>query len=228
MTYSTCQRCARAAALLVLSTVVASAPAAAQSSPGRYELSIGAVMMGPMPIGERDATLTRPTGAPLVLFNSDITVGAGPGAEIHFGRGLGPRLALEATGTWAFTKIHTRASSDFENATEATLTEDLSRFSIEGSALWRVAGGAARALLLRGGAGWMRELTPGATLAENGVIGNVGAAVKYWWGTSSSTRGRRLGLRLDGRAVLRAGGIDLGAEGVRVAPAAAADLMFGF
>ena len=163
-----------------------------------------------------------------MLFTSDVSLATGPGAELHFGRPLGSRLALEATGTWTVTKIRTRVSSDFENAPDATLTEDLSRFSVEGSALWRVAGGANRALYLRGGAGWMRELTPGGTLAETGVIGNVGAAVKYWWGASSSIQGRRLGLRLDGRAVLRSGGVDLGAEGVHVAPAASADLMIGF
>jgi hypothetical protein len=67
----------------------------------------------------------------------------------------------------------------------------------------------------------------GSTLADNGVIGNAGAAVKYWWGDSSSV-GRRLGLRLDGRAVLRSGGVDVGAGSLQVAPAASADLMIGF
>ena len=74
----------------------------------------------------------------------------------------------------------------------------------------------------------MRELAAGATVAETGVIGNVGTAVKYWWGAPSSIQRRRLGLRLDGRAVLRSGGVDLGVTGVRVAPAASADLMIGF
>ncbi len=124
--------------------------------------------------------------SPLLVFNSDISMGPGPGAEVHFGRSVGSRLALEVTGTWTFTTIRAEVSTDFDNAPDATLTEDLSRFSVEGSALWRLAGGAKRALYLRGGAGWMRELTGGATLAETGVIGNVGASVKYWWGASTS------------------------------------------
>jgi hypothetical protein len=185
-------------------------------------------MMGQMPFGERDASLTRPGGGSLRLFNSDISFGPGPGAEVHFGRPFGPRLAFEATGTWTLTKIRAVVSTDFEEAPDATLTEDLSRVSLEGSAVWRVAGGADRALYLRGGAGWMRELAAGATLAETGIIGNVGVAVKYWGGASSAIPRRRLGLRLDGRAVLRSGGVDLGATGVQVAPAASADLMIGF
>jgi hypothetical protein len=184
--------------------------------------------MGAMPFDESDATFSRPSGSPLLLFNSDISMGPGPGAEVHFGRSVGSRLALEATGTWTFTTIRAKVSTDIDNAPDATLTEDLSRFSVEGSALWRVAGDAKRALYVRGGAGWMRELAGRATLAETGVIGNVGASVKYWWGASTSVQRRRLGLRLDGRAVLRSGGVDLGVDGVRLAPAASADLMIGF
>jgi hypothetical protein len=147
---------------------------------------------------------------------------------VHFGRSVGSRLAVEATGTWTFTTIRAKVSTDIEGAPDATLTEDLSRVSVEGSARWRLAGDARRGLYVRAGAGWMRELAAGATLSETGVIGNVGAAMKYWWGASSSVQRRRLGLRLDGRAVLRSGGVDLGEGGVRLAPAASANLMIGF
>jgi hypothetical protein len=204
------------------------APAAAQTGLRGYELSIGAVAMGAMPFGESDATFSRPSGSPLLVFNSDISMGPGPGAEVHFGRSVGSRLALEVTGTWTLTTIRAEVSTDIDSAPDATLTEDLSRFSVEGSALWRLAGDGKRALYVRGGAGWMRELAGAASLAENGVIGNVGASVKYWWGASTSVQRRRLGLRLDGRAVLRSGGVDLGVDGVRLAPAASADLMIGF
>ena len=200
----------------------------AQTGLRGYELSAGVVILGTMPISSSDATHTRPGGGRLLIFNSDVSLGAGPGIEVHFGRPAGSRLAFEATGTWSFTTIRTEVSADIEGAPAATVTEDLGRFSVEGSALWRLAGGAKRALHLRGGAGWMRELAAGATLAGNGVVGNVGATVKYWWGASSSVSRRRLGLRLDGRAVLRSGGVDLGANGVQVAPAASADLMIGF
>jgi hypothetical protein len=222
-------RAARTAIGVVLAMVVAAVrPAAAQAGIERYELSVGPVVVGTMPVGDSDATLVRPDGAPFPFFRNDVTLGPGPGLEAHFGRSLGARLSVEATGAWTFTEIRTKVSGDAENAPDVTLTEDLSRFSVEGSVLWRVAGDRRRSLSIRGGAGWMRELAGDATLAENGVIGNLGAAVKYWWGPSSSIQRRRLGLRLDGRAVLRSGGVELGSSGVHVAPAASADLMIGF
>ena len=198
---------------MVVSRTVARPPAA---RPNRayagYELSIGAVAMGAMSFGESDATFSRPTASPLLVFNSDISLGPGPGAEVHFGRPVGSRLAFEVDRHLDVHDDSSEVSTDIENAPDATLTEDLSRFSVEGSALWRLAGGAQRRVLSARRRGWMRELAAGATLAETGVIGNVGVAVKYWWGASSSVQRRRLGLRLDGRAVLRSGGVDLGAE----------------
>jgi hypothetical protein len=216
--------CVQATVLVVL----LARPAEGQTGLSGYELSVGALAVGTMPIGSGDATHSRPSGGPLLIFNSDVSFGPGPGMEVHFGRPAGSRFAFEATGTWTFTTMRSTVSADIEGAPNATATEDLIRFSIEGSALWRVAGGAKRALYLRGGTGWMRELAAGSTLADSGVIGNVGAAMKYWWGAASPSQRRRLGLRLDGRAVLRSGGIDLGAGGVQVAPAASADLMIGF
>jgi hypothetical protein len=212
----------------LLRVVSLARPVDAQTGLSGYELSVGAIGLGTTPIGSRDATHARPSGGPLQIFSSDVSLGLGPGAEVHFGRSAGSRFVFEATGTWAFTTIRSRVSADLEGAPDATLTEDLTRFSIEGSALWRLTGGAKRALYFRGGAGWMRELAAGSTLAEDGIIGNVGAAMKYWWGASSPARRRRLGLRLDGRVILRSGGVDLGASGVQAAPAASADLMIGF
>jgi hypothetical protein len=218
--------CVPLALLLVLSS--GASPAAAQSGLRGYELAVGVVLMGPMPVGERDAILTRPGGGPFQVFTSDVSLGPGPGLEVHFGRPLGARLSLEGSGSWTFTTIRAKVASDVEGIPEVTVTEDLSRFSVEGAALVRLAGDEQRSFSLRVGAGWMRELAGGATLAETGVIGNVGAAVKYWWGTSSSAPRRQFGVRLDGRAVLRSGGVDLGDTGVGVAPAGSANLMIRF
>ena len=218
----------RTAALVVCVCLGCAAPAAAQTGLRGYELAVGVLGIGAMPFGESDGTFSRPSGNPVLVFNSEISLGPGPGAEVHFGRSVGARLAFEATGTWTFTRIRAAVSTDIDNAPDTTVTEDLNRFSVEGSALWRLSGDQRRGVYLRGGAGWMRELAGGGTLAETGVIGNLGAAVKYWWGASSPVRRHQLGIRLDGRAVLRSGGVDLGVGGVRLAPAAAADLLIGF
>jgi hypothetical protein len=184
--------------------------------------------MGSMPLGERDALLTRPGGGPFPLFTSEVSFGPGPGLEVHFGRAVGARVGLEGSGAWTFTRIRATLTSDVEGIADTTVSEDVARFSVEGSALVRVAGDVRRSISLRAGAGWMRELAGGSTLAGTGVIGSLGAAVKYWWGTSSSVQRRQVGMRLDGRAVLRSGGVDLGDSGVRLAPAGSAALMIRF
>ncbi len=210
-------------------TAIASAAAPQlPPEPPRADVAVGVMFTAAMPLGDASADLIRPDGSPLALFRSDVTVRPGPGLEVHVSRRILARWSAELSGTWAVTDIQTRVSSDFEDVPAATLTERLSRFSIEGSALWIVAGGPTRSVFVRAGAGWMREVAGAATLAEDGIIGSAGAGVKSWWRRATPGGGRRWGVRLDGRAVFRARGVDLGADTVRVAPAAAADLLFGF
>ena len=206
------------------------APLAAQQPPGppRWQVAVGGAYVGAMPLGSESADLQRPDGSPLPLFQTDVSLRQGLGVEVHLTRQLGARSAAEVTGAWTSTRIRTRVSSDFENIPAATLTERLSRFAVEASVLWNFAATADRSVFLRAGGGWMREVAGSATFTDDGLIGNVGVGMKYWWSRSTPGQGRRWGVRLDGRAVLRARGVDLGAETVRVAPAAAADLLFGF
>jgi hypothetical protein len=216
---------------VVLGGVAANVAAAGAQQPSpqpRVQLAVGGVFTGPMPLGATSADLTRPDGSPLPLFETDVSLRPGPGAEAHLTRLLGTRWAAELSGTWTATTIRTRISSDFESVPATTLTERLSRFAVEGSLLWHLARTADRTVFLRAGGGWMREVAGSATFSDDGLVGSVGAGVRYWWRRSTPGGGRRWGVRLDGRAVLRARGVDLGAETVRVAPAAAADLLFGF
>jgi hypothetical protein len=215
---------------VVLGVVAVNVAGAAAQQPGqpRVQVAVGGVFTGPMPLGTTSADLIRPDGTPLPLFESDLSLRPGPGAEAHLTRLLGTRWAAELSGTWTATTMRTRISSDFEGVPATTLTERLSRFAVEGSLLWHLAATADRAVFLRAGGGFMREVAGAATFSDDGLIGSVGAGVKYWWRRSTPGGGRRWGVRLDGRAVLRARGVDLGAETIRVAPAAAADLLFGF
>jgi hypothetical protein len=225
MTSGGCALCtAVAAGMLALP-----APADAQPAPRppRAELALGGLFMGSMPIDDVAATYTRPDGGTLPLFTTDVSFDVGYGLEAQLGRRLGDRWAVELGGGWTRTAVRTRVSGDFEGAPGATATEDVSRFSVEGSALWTVAGSRDRSVFVRIGGGWMRELAGGGVLSEDGVIGSVGAGVKYWWRQSTPGSGR-WGVRLDGRAVLRSPGIDLGPNRIRVAPAASASVLFGF
>ena len=79
-------------------------------------------------------------------------------------------------------------------------------------------------VVVRGGAGWMREMAGWGTYAEDGAIGDLGLGVKYWWHTRARDDTGRLALRVDARLAGRAGGIVIGARTFRVAPLVAAGL----
>jgi hypothetical protein len=223
---------AAAVAVLIAAATVATAPAAWAQTGSRTagaELAAGALVVGAMSLGSSTADLLRPDGGPLTLFRSAARLNPAPGLELHVSAPVTSRVSVEATGTWVPTDVRTRITDDFEDVPDATLTTGMSRFSVEGSLLATLAGrGARTSVFIRAGAGWMREVAGGAALAADGVIGNIGAGVKYWWGTQPPVGGHRLGVRVDGRAVLRWRGLSLGATAVRVAPAASADLLIGF
>jgi hypothetical protein len=194
----------------------------------RRELAVGAVVVGTMSLGASTADLVQSNGGTLTLFRAESRLSVRPGAEIHIGAPLTSRWFAEATGTWTHGDVRTHVDSDIEGVAATTITTSLSRFSIEGSALFTLLGDDRRSLFIRGGGGWMRELAGGGTFSEDGVIGNAGAGIKYWTRARSAAGGRRYGLRVDGRVVLRAKQHALGADTLRIAPSASADLMVGF
>jgi hypothetical protein len=222
-----------AAPVLFACAIAVLQPAVAEGQPRpaarSLEAAFGALWVGTMPLGDRSADLSRPDGGPQSLFRTDVSIGPGPGAEVHVSKAVSPGFAAELSGSWTRLEVRTEVTADTEGAALVTATTSLSRISIEGSGLWTLAGdGDATSFFVRAGGGWMRELAAGAVLGAAGAVGNAGAGVKYWWGTSIPGRGRRWGLRVDGRAVLRWRGVDLGTRAVRVAPAASANLMIRF
>lgn len=225
---------ARLACAAILTIVPACAfaqtppPRARAASVHVIDYTFGMQFDGPTSFGGADANLLRPDGTPLSVFSTSNSLGPGLGLEAHLSYGVTRKLFAEASGAWGRLQLRSKTSGDIENAEALTLTDQMSRFSVEGSGLWTLWSKARTALFVRGGAGWMRELAGENTLMEDGVIGNVGAGIKYWWKNGSPHGVSRFGLRAEGRAVIRSGGITLGAQKTRVTPAAAAGVFFGF
>jgi hypothetical protein len=185
-----------------------------------------------MPLGSASADYVAPNGGLLPLFDTDMSLAPAFGLQTHLGFRLAPRVMAEATGSWIRGNARAEVVDDFEGASGVTLSESMSRFAVEGSIVLAVAERPRSAFFLRGGAGWMQELAQGSTLAERGIIGNVGAGVKYWWRVRPPVgpqgRGHRLGLRLDGHVIVRSKGLPLGPGGLHVAPAVSSELVVGF
>ena len=216
----------RVLAIVAVAAIVFAAPAAAQTAPSQprlqnRELTIGALFATPASLGTTSADLTRSDGSPFELFRSKNQFGTRLGLEAVLTFPLTPRFAIEGAGSWTRGDVESRIESDVESADLVTASTSLSRFTVEGGALVSLMRRPRLVWFARGTAGWMRELTGGNVIVEDGVIGNVGTGVKYWWREPAVGR-RGMGFRVEARANARSKGVPLGEDKLRVA-----GLLFG-
>jgi hypothetical protein len=217
------------AAILLVTASAAEAQAARQKRPPRpKELSFGGHLITPTSFGNAVANLERPDGADQALFRVDNNLGPGVGLEASFGLRLQPKLWAEVTGTWTNSELRTRVSDDFESVADTTVTESLTRFTVEGSALWYFRERGATSFFTRTGAGWMRELTGGASLAVDGLVANAGIGMKHWWRDRPRGSFRRLGIRAEFRLNIRSTSLSPMDPVARVGAAGVASFVIGF
>ena len=199
--------------------------------PGRVELGIGRMWIGPETVGSGDATETTSSGGALSLFSTSTKLAAGSGFEGRAGIALTHAFELEASGTYAVSHLRTRISGDFENAVPVTATETVQQFTVGGGMLWYVRHRQARpatvAPFLMAGGGYLRELHEGSVLIETGRFYEVGGGVKFLFGWQEGTRLKGVGLRIDAKAMTRTGGIAFDSR-FRVSPKLGAALYVRF
>jgi len=193
------------------------------------EFLIGGIVTGPTPVGSADAELLNGAGdASVTLFKTTSKIAPGFGLESNIGLQIGKALWVEVSGSFTRASINTDIRSDFENAFDETISSSMSRFTVEGGIVKYFHEKGSRAWFVRGTGGWMRETAGGNTLTGDGVIAGGGLGFRQWWRTNGKGSVKRVGLRVEGRAVVRTGGISLGEKGVRFGPAGAVHLVFGF
>jgi len=215
-----------------LSACLDAAPAAAQAAAQRgqsaLEVGLNAVFFGPTTAGRADADLIRPDGRPTALFRTENRFDAGLSAEATLSASVSRRLALEVAGTLGRTRLRTGVTDDVEGAAEVAITAPVVTVSVEGHAVWAMRTGVRSVLFLRGGGGWLRELVDGGVLSADGAVGNIGVGMKYWWRARPPRQLGRVGLRIEGRALMRSSGVSFGPRGIRIAPAASVGLVMRF
>ena len=217
------------AAMLLLTAAAAEAQATKQQRPRRpKELSFGGTLVTPTSFGNAVANLERPDGSDLAFFRLDHDLGPGLGLETNFGLQIRPGFWTEITGSWTHSELRTRISDDFESVPAATLTDALTRFTVEGAALWYFRQRGATSFFTRAGAGWMRELTGGASLAVDGVVANGGVGLKHWWRDRPRGAFRKLGIRAEFRVNIRSTSLSPLEPAARVGAAGAGSLVIGF
>ena len=212
------------------------APASAQTrTPPRpptehaTEFLIGGIVTAPTSVGSATAQLLDGAGNPSVdLFQLDNKLGIGFGVEANLGFQISRSLWLEVSGGWTRSNVESDIREDFEDAFDESISSAMSRFTLQGGVLRYFHDKGNSAWFVRGAAGWMRETAGGNTLTGDGIIAGGGLGWRHWWVTSRKGAANRVGLRLEGRADIRSGGISLGEKGIRFGPAGAAHLVFGF
>jgi hypothetical protein len=177
--------------------------------------------MGPIGQGTSTANLIAPDGSMLTLFSTRNRLAPAFGVDVLLGRALTATFSVEAAGAWTRGELESRVSSDFEGADLTIVRTALSRFTIEGAGAWVFQRRERFDAFVRGSAGWMRELGGERVLVDDGLVGTVGAGVKYWLRVRPSGRVKRTGVRVEGRVVVRSGGLSFGDRSAGIAPAVA-------
>ncbi|MDQ3071413.1 MAG: hypothetical protein M3R55_16990 [Acidobacteriota bacterium] len=216
------------AALTVLFMCGSAAGVEAQARKHSWELAAGAIWFGGTDLGDVTATLERPGGGSLDLFRTSTSIDGAPAASAALSFYLTPRVSLEAALSYGRPVAATRVSGDFEDAPAVTSAITLQQYLAEGSVRWylvRRVGGFRP--FLRGGGGYLRQLDAGSALVETGKTVHAGAGADRAFRERATGRLRRLGLRLDARAVARTGGFDID-DKVRVGYAAGVHFFAGF
>lgn len=191
--------------IAAVAIVCAPIRARAQSpSPGRVEVAIGAQWTAATDYGAKDVTETRPDGSSLVLFSSTTKVTATTGVEARVGVRIARRLEVEAAGSYATPQLQVNAFNDYEKGADTTATESRQLYSISGGVLWPLRSESRTIPFVAAGAGWMRQLQGGGTLATAGPQTYVGGGIKRLLTVRDRHRLKGIGVRGDARVTVRA------------------------
>jgi hypothetical protein len=193
---------------------------------GTFEVSAGVQSTGSYDFGSSLADETRnPTTGPdpLTLFQGDSSFGRGNGFFARVGIFLRPRIEVEGGVQATRPSLIVRTSGDFESAPDTTIESPLTEYVVDGSLLYHFGRGAFVPFAF-GGGGYLRQVLEDASIVETGSEFHGGAGVKYWFGHA-----RRLGIRAEGRASSRSGGVSLdGSSKRRFAPTFSAGAAYLF
>jgi hypothetical protein len=196
---------------------------------GRLELSAGLLWTGRASFGSAAATETSASGGPFLLFSTSSELAAAGGIEGRIGVRLTPALQVEASSSYGRVQLRTTISGDSDNGASAVVSETIQEVMIDGGVMlrlerWRFGGRAVP--FVAAGAGYLRQVHEGNTLAVTGQMYRAGAGVNYL--LMSRTRGvKGIGIRGDLRAIVRRKGVAFDNR-AHTSPAAAASLFVRF
>jgi hypothetical protein len=204
------------AAVVGLCVASLAAPRDANAQP-RLDVTVSGGWWNGYDLGRHRAELTgpqAPTGTPVTLFDSDVSVRSGPAAELRVGWRLFRGVYAEATGGFGANTLEARVTNDIEQAPSITVSSTLSQITIEGGAIVELAslrlGSGQLVPFAGGGGGYLRQLHEDRVLIVTGSTLYAAGGVK-WRSAAAQPRGllQRLVVRGDVRFVSRSPGVDI-------------------
>jgi hypothetical protein len=214
--------------LAVLTTVLSSAPAAAQDA-GRIEVGGGARWIGSTSFGEVDAAETSFGGGTRPLFQSSTDLDRSTGVEARVSVNL--TTAVQAEGVVALNRpnLTTRVTADVEGAADTSVDEPVTQYAFEGGVLLQPARWSTGKLapFASAGAAYLRQVHDRRTLVDAGHSLYVGGGVKYLLTSGGTGRLKSTGLRADVRAVFTSSDIAPD-DKARTAPSVSASFFVRF
>jgi hypothetical protein len=196
---------------------------------GRFDLSAGLLWTGRASFGSAAANETSASGGPFLLFSTSSELAAAGGIEARIGVRLTPALQVEASSSYARVQLRTTVSGDSDNGPSAVLSETIQQVTIDGGVMlrlqrWRFGGGAVP--FVAAGAGYLRQVHEGNTLAVTGQAYRAGGGVNYLLMSRTGLL-KGIGIRADLRAIVRRKGVAFDGR-AHTSPAAAGSVFFRF
>jgi hypothetical protein len=207
----------RDASALVITLALAGSAVFAQSPPseaGRVEVSVGAVRIGRVSFGERDAEETTGSGdGRFRLFSSTSELTGVSGFGTCVGLNLIRSLDVELSGTYSTPVLRTRIDADVEASnTPIVTTAPVQQFTIGGALVWYPPAprlGSRTRLFARGGIGVERHLEDGGKRVVDGRTFEAGGGVKHLFASRSRGWWKGIGVRFDALALIHTSAVTL-------------------
>jgi hypothetical protein len=214
-------------ALFVAVACLVPAIVSAQSA-GHLEISGGLNWSGRIEYGSVEAVDKTNGGGSRTVFRSRSHLESAAGWDARVGVMLTRALAAEVSAMTTTRQLVTEISNDVEGASGAP-SEAVREYLIEGGLRYAFGRATTRGVqpFLTGGAGYLRHLNDGSTLAETGRSYYAGAGALVRLVQAPRRAIKSVGIRGDIRASITDGGVALD-EATHAAPAASLNLFVVF
>jgi opacity protein-like surface antigen len=220
------------AVLVMASSRAACAQGRIDGPPGRFEIAAGLARGGASMLGSRDAALTGAAGSPYRLFSTSTELSGATGFEVRLSRRVARLIQAEFSGRYAKPVLGTSITNDRESPEAAIVaSESTTEYTIGAGGLVYIPRLRIERRVLpfvTGGGGYLRQLHEGAALVQTGrtYYAGAGASIPFATGRPGA-HVAQIGLRFDGRAIVRTGGIAVDGR-AHVATAVGASLFVRF